>query len=191
MSLDWSTLVKNLSRVFMSFCFLFIFCFIVFWSFNCMMYDVYDVYLHVDGNFFGTVIALVDFIASAVHAPAYTITTMGTIWDRWTKRHLAHSASGLFWNIKFLILGIVSSCQGPITWRWISQMALIRRSELPTGRMDPRVGSGRVTILPDFGGSGRVSTSDFLVFYWLFLGTKIDVNLRILHSIFYDIWYNN
>ena len=32
----------------------------------------------------------------------------------------------------------------------------------------PRVGwtrgSGRVTILPDFGGSGRVSTSDLLVF---------------------------
>ena len=44
-------------------------------------------------------------------------------------------------------------------------------SELSTGRMDPRVGSGRVTILPDFGGSGRVSTLDFQVFYWLFLGT--------------------
>ena len=35
--------------------------------------------------------------------------------------------------------------------------------------MDPRVGSDRVTILPDFGGSGRVesavriSTSDFLL----------------------------
>ena len=54
------------------------------------------------------------------------------------------------------------------------------RAELSTGRMDPRVGSGRVgsgrvgsgrvMILPDFGrsgrvGSGRVSTSDFLVFY--------------------------
>ena len=38
-------------------------------------------------------------------------------------------------------------------------------AELSTGRMDPRVGSGRVTILPDFGGSGRVSTSDLLVFY--------------------------
>ena len=25
--------------------------------------------------------------------------------------------------------------------------------------------AGRVTILPDFGGSGRVSTSDLLVFY--------------------------
>ena len=37
----------------------------------------------------------------------------------------------------------------------------MHRSELSTGRMDPRVGSGRVTILPDFGGSGRVSTSDF------------------------------
>ena len=43
-------------------------------------------------------------------------------------------------------------------------------TELSTGRMDPRVGSGRVTILPEFGGSGRVSTSDFSVFYWLFLG---------------------
>ena len=31
------------------------------------------------------------------------------------------------------------------------------------GRIDPRVGSGRVTILPDFGGSGQVSTLDFLV----------------------------
>ena len=43
------------------------------------------------------------------------------------------------------------------------------RAELSTGRMDPRVGSGRVGSgrvgsghdLPDFGGSGRVSTSDF------------------------------
>ena len=44
-------------------------------------------------------------------------------------------------------------------------------TELSTGRMDPRVGSGH-----DFAGfwrvgSGRVSTSDFLVFYLLFLGT--------------------
>ena len=44
--------------------------------------------------------------------------------------------------------------------------ALIDKPELSTGRMDPRVGSGRVgpgrvTILPDFGGSGRVSISDF------------------------------
>ena len=62
--------------------------------------------------------------------------------------------------------------------------------ELSTGRMDPRVGSGRVTILPDFGGSGRINTSDFLVFYWLFLTTIIDMNLWILHSdwlIFYDV----
>ena len=34
-----------------------------------------------------------------------------------------------------------------------------------------RVGSGRVTILPDFGGSGRVSTLDFFVFYCLILST--------------------
>ena len=41
------------------------------------------------------------------------------------------------------------------------------KAELSTGRMDPRVGrvgSGRVTILPDFGGSGRVSTLDFFSF---------------------------
>ena len=63
-------------------------------------------------------------------------------------------------------------------------------AELSTGRMDPRVGSGRITILPDCGGSGRVSTSDILVFYWLFLGAWIDMNLRMLHSdwlIFIDI----
>ena len=31
-------------------------------------------------------------------------------------------------------------------------------SEFSTGRMDPRVGSGRVTILPDFGGIDWFST---------------------------------
>ena len=46
------------------------------------------------------------------------------------------------------------------------------------GRMDPRVGSGRVTILPNFGGSGRVGTSDFLVFHWLFRRTWIDMNMN-------------
>ena len=55
-------------------------------------------------------------------------------------------------------------------------------AELFLGRMDPGVGSGQVTILPDFGGSGRVSTSDLLVFHWLFLGTWIDMNLRILSN---------
>ena len=35
-------------------------------------------------------------------------------------------------------------------------VVIVVDSELSTGRMDPRVGSGRVTILPDFGGSGRV-----------------------------------
>ena len=50
-------------------------------------------------------------------------------------------------------------------------------AELSTGRMDPRVGSGRgfgsrfCRILAGRVGSGRVSTSNFLVFYWLFLGT--------------------
>ena len=59
-----------------------------------------------------------------------------------------------------------------------------------TGRMDRPVGSGH-----DFAGfwrvgSGWVSTSDLLVFYWLFFSTWIDMNLRILHSdwlIFIDI----
>ena len=53
-------------------------------------------------------------------------------------------------------------------------MALIHdyETELSTGRMDPRVGSGRVTILSDFGGSGRVSTSDFVDFTDNFLLPK-------------------
>ena len=38
---------------------------------------------------------------------------------------------------------------------------VVHGSDGPAGR----VGSGRIMILPDFGGSGRVSTSDFLVFY--------------------------
>ena len=33
------------------------------------------------------------------------------------------------------------------------------KPELSTGRMHPRVGSGRVTILPDFGGSGRAGSA--------------------------------
>ena len=41
---------------------------------------------------------------------------------------------------------------------------VLSAAELSTGRMDPRVGSGRVgsgrvTILPDFGGSGRVGSA--------------------------------
>ena len=34
------------------------------------------------------------------------------------------------------------------------ELHFVYNAELSTGRMDPRVGSGRVTILPDFGGSG-------------------------------------
>ena len=62
-----------------------------------------------------------------------------------------------------------------------NEMYTVAQSELSTGRMDPRVGSGRVGSGRvgsgyDFAGfwrfgSGRVNTSDFLVFYWLFLGT--------------------
>ena len=65
---------------------------------------------------------------------------------------------------------------------------IVTGSELSTGRMDPRVGSGH-----DFAGFWRVGSGQhfgFLIFYWLFLGTWIDMNLRILHSdwlIFYDI----
>ena len=70
---------------------------------------------------------------------------------------------------------------------------VVHGSDGPAGRVGSgRIGSGRVKILPDFGGSGRVSTSNFKVFYWLFLGTWIDMNLRLLHSdwlIFYDIQY--
>ena len=46
-----------------------------------------------------------------------------------------------------------------------------------------RIGSGRVTILPDFVGSGRVGSAlrIFQFFIKLFLGTSIDMNLRILH----------
>jgi len=40
----------------------------------------------------------------------------------------------------------------------------------------------RVTILPDFGLSGQVSTSDFLVFYLLFLSTIIDITLHYITS---------
>ena len=39
----------------------------------------------------------------------------------------------------------------------LSYEYLLGKSELSTGRMDPRVGSGRVTILPDFVGSGQHS----------------------------------
>ena len=46
-------------------------------------------------------------------------------------------------------------------------------AELSTGRMDPQVGSGRITILPDFGGSGRVGSgqhfgflSFLLIIFW-------------------------
>ena len=65
------------------------------------------------------------------------------------------------------------------------------RPELSTGRMDPRVGSGH-----DFAGFWRVGLGQhfgfFIAFYWLFLGTWIDMNLRILLSdwlTFYDIQY--
>ena len=47
-------------------------------------------------------------------------------------------------------------------------------TELSTGRMDPRVGSGRVGSGHDFAGFWRVGSGQhfgFLSCYWLFLGT--------------------
>ena len=38
-----------------------------------------------------------------------------------------------------------------------------------TGRVDPRVGSGRVRILGKFGGSGRVEISE-MHYFFLFVG---------------------
>ena len=51
--------------------------------------------------------------------------------------------------------------------RSTSSLAKVNKPELSTGRMDPRVGvgSGRVTILPDFGGSGRVGSGQHFGFF--------------------------
>ena len=65
-------------------------------------------------------------------------------------------------------------------------------AELSTGRMDPRVGSGRVTILPGRVGSGRVSTSDFLIFLLIiswYLHPYESLNTTFGLIIFYDIQY--
>ena len=72
----------------------------------------------------------------------------------------------------------------------VSQPRVVHGSDGPAGR----VGLGRVTILPDFCGSGRVSTSDFLVFTDYFLVPKSMWIFEYYISdwlIFYDIWYNN
>ena len=74
------------------------------------------------------------------------------------------------------------------------------KTELFTGRMYPRLGSGRfrsglVTIFAGFwrvryNNYCRVNASELLVFYWSFQGTWINMNLQILHSdwvFFYDI----
>ena len=55
-------------------------------------------------------------------------------------------------------------------------------TELSTGGMDTRVGSDRVGSGHDFAGFWRVGSAlrFFLVFYWLFLGTWINLNLRKL-----------
>ena len=51
------------------------------------------------------------------------------------------------------------NCVPDGTW---SELDTLRGTELSTGRMDPRVGSGRVTILPDFEWVG--SGQDFVFF---------------------------
>jgi len=43
------------------------------------------------------------------------------------------------------------------------------RSGMDTGRVDPRVGSGRVRFLGKFGGSGRVEISE-MHYFFLFVG---------------------
>ena len=105
-------------------------------------------------------------------------------WARWSSTLISCSISN------FESFNLVHENLEIIDFRNISDkheqcLRVVHGSDGPAGR----VGS-RVTILPDFGGSGRVSTSDFSFFYWLFLSTWIDMNLRILHEdrlIFYDI----
>ena len=63
---------------------------------------------------------------------------------------------------------------------------MVVETELSSGRMNPRVGSGK--ILPDFGGLDRVGTSGFLFCTDHFLVPRI-LNSDLL--IFYDIFYLN
>ena len=83
----------------------------------------------------------------------------------------------------------VASCEQAALMLSITKMKVVGDHRVVHGSDGPagRVGSRFCRI---FGGSGRVRTSDFKVFYCLFLGTWIDMNLRILHSdwlIFIDI----
>ena len=50
-----------------------------------------------------------------------------------------------------------------VAYTWVESLLANRRLRVVHGSDGPagRVGSGRVTILPDVGGSGRVSISDF------------------------------
>ena len=53
----------------------------------------------------------------------------------------------------------IKYCIRPFGHACSHSLRVIVGPELSTGRTDPRVGSGRVTILPDFGGSGRVGSA--------------------------------
>ena len=69
-----------------------------------------------------------------------------------------------YWNIyKFRIPNFVFVSEPEVTSSFGDLFECVLKlaipPELSTGRMDPRVGSGRVTILPDFGGSGRVGSA--------------------------------
>ena len=61
--------------------------------------------------------------------------------------------------------------------------------EFSTGRMD-RVGSGRVTILPDFGGSGRVSIICFQLIISWYLNEFSNTTFGLIDFHWYLI-YNN
>jgi len=63
---------------------------------------------------------------------------------------------------------------------------LMQQSGMDTGRVDPRVGSGRVRILGKFGGSGRVKISEmqyvnFAVFV-VFLIEVVMKNAKLAHQ---------
>ena len=67
------------------------------------------------------------------------------------------------------------------------EISIDRGSTRGSGRVGSgRVGSGRVGSGHEFAGLWRVGSGQhfvfFIIFYWLFLGSWIDMNLRIIHS---------
>ena len=116
------------------------------------------------------------------------------VYSRWKKMcTIAHIGNTSAKTILFFIYSIRTQTRSRTWTRARTWTQAWSRQSCP--RVGWTRGSGRVGSGHDFAGfwrvgSGRVSTSDLLVFYWLFLGTWIDMNLRILHSdwlIFIDI----